>query len=548
MKTIIKNIFSILDQKERRQVLGLILLDIIISLLDIFFLASLIYIIQFYTLGTNGIELPFRSFFSRYPLSLITGFFILFALKNTMAYLVFKTQYSFVYAVAARLSRKTLLQYLRGGFKDYIQIDSAVHIRKISQQPIQFGHHVLAGFQQLVGNLILVSLTIIAILIFSPMLFILLLIILTPALFVIGLLLKKKLDRIRKLAKPVSELSLQHLQQGLAGYIESNIYQSNSFFIDRYGSYQASFNDFLSRQLVLQNLPSRFMEVFALFGLLVLIILNFYGNNNSNIQLTTISAFMAAAYRIIPGIVKILNSTGQIKTYNYTITDLINIPPNTTTEEKINMPAISTITIDHLSFTHKTKKLLNNFSMQVKAGEMLGIKGSSGKGKTTVLNLLLGFLDQSDGDILINNTVTTAAERRQYQCRFAYAKQHTFLLHDTILNNITLSDDIKDEQQLQQAAQAAGLDIFPQGLQTYITENGKNISGGQRQRIAIARALYKNADCIILDEPFNELDQISENKLLLYFQSLAAAGKIVILITHNTMSLSYCSKIISLDG
>jgi ABC-type bacteriocin/lantibiotic exporter with double-glycine peptidase domain len=85
------------------------------------------------------------------------------------------------------------------------------------------------------------------------------------------------------------------------------------------------------------------------------------------------------------------------------------------------------------------------------------------------------------------------------------------------------------------------------GLNMLITENGKNISGGQRQRIVIARALYKDADVILLDEPFNELDRVAENALLAHFAQLAQSGKIVILITHNKESLSFCNKLIPLN-
>ncbi len=89
---------------------------------------------------------------------------------------------------------------------------------------------------------------------------------------------------------------------------------------------------------------------------------------------------------------------------------------------------------------------------------------------------------------------------------------------------------------------------FPEGHEKIITENGKNISGGQQQRIAIARALYKNAGLIILDEPFNELDEEATNSLLQHFKELAAAGKSVVMITHDKKSLSYCNKIVSLDA
>ena len=89
---------------------------------------------------------------------------------------------------------------------------------------------------------------------------------------------------------------------------------------------------------------------------------------------------------------------------------------------------------------------------------------------------------------------------------------------------------------------------FAEGLKKVVSENGKNISGGQRQRIAIARALYKDADLIILDEPFNELDEASSILLLHYFKAMAEEGKMIILITHEQKSLSSCNKIISLNG
>ena len=133
----------------------------------------------------------------------------------------------------------------------------------------------------------------------------------------------------------------------------------------------------------------------------------------------------------------------------------------------------------------------------------------------------------------------------------AYVRQQTFFIHDTLLRNITLGESGHDQKKLQYATQISGLDTFiaqyPEGLDKMIMENGKNISGGQQQRISIARALYRNADLILLDEPFNELDETSEISLLEHFRELAQQGKLIILITHNKKSLSYCTKIISLD-
>ncbi len=116
--------------------------------------------------------------------------------------------------------------------------------------------------------------------------------------------------------------------------------------------------------------------------------------------------------------------------------------------------------------------------------------------------------------------------------------------------NITLNGEKADQERLRCAIEGAGLsgliESLPDGLDHVIAENGRNISGGQRQRIAIARALYRNTDLVILDEPFNELDEPSELALLRYFQQLSKTGKIIILITHNLHSRSFCSKTLSL--
>jgi len=164
--------------------------------------------------------------------------------------------------------------------------------------------------------------------------------------------------------------------------------------------------------------------------------------------------------------------------------------------------------------------------------------------------LLLGFLHPDNGGIFINHMQVDERMRQAYWPSISYIKQDTFLLHGTILHNITLEDD-HDQKRLHTAIDASGLreflDADPQGLHKIIKENGKNISGGQRQRIAIARALYKNADLIILDEPFNELDEAAETGLLEYFQQQAKKGKLIILITHNKQSLAFCNKIITVD-
>lgn len=554
MRNIIKNIFKILNAEEKKKFRRLIIFDVAISILDISFLVILLFVIRFYT-DPKSISLP--DYFpaaikDQYNLLLIIIFFVLFSIKNFFGFSVMRKQQRFVYDIATRLSAQQLQNCLDGSYTDYVTIDSSVQIRKIGQMPIEFGHYVLSGLQQIICQSILILITLVAIFIYNPVLLPILFGILSPPLVLTGFIMKKKLSNVRGLAKASGEKALQHLKEALAGFIECNVFDRKKFFSQRFKSSQSKFNGFLADQQVIQNMPSRLIEVFAILGLLVLILINTFLTPDHSVQVITIAAFVAAAYKIIPGIVKILNNAGQVKTYSFTTTEFIQGKVNVA-EQNIQKktPGLQCLEFHNVSFRYNGQPVINNLSLSILRGNLVGISGQSGKGKTTLINLLLGFIDTREGIIRINHVPTNSEERKAYWEKISYVKQEPFVLHDTIVNNITLDDDNYNIDHLAKAVRVASLDKLIREKNgepvTFINENGKNISGGQRQRIAIARALYKKADLIILDEPFNELDRISEDQLLNFFRDLAHSGKMVILITHDKESLSFCDQIISLD-
>jgi ABC-type multidrug transport system fused ATPase/permease subunit len=538
-----------LTPQEKKRFILLSFLDVVICVLDIASIAALLFIINFYmhpTATANNI-LPF-AVLKPNSLLLIGIFLFFFCCKNLAAYRISSIQYRFVYKVASRLSEKKLLQYLEGTYQNYTAVDTAVHIKNISQQPVEFGHYILAGLQQIITQCILIACTIIAILVFNATLFILLLIILLPPLILIAWVVKKNIRISRAQAKNNSEKSLQYLKEALAGFVESKLYHRNNFFAQRYSTKQDQLNVYLANLQSTQAIPARFMEVFAVLGLFILIALNAWFGTAA-ISLLSIGAFMAAAYKIIPGVVKILNCSTTIKAYEYTIKDL-SAGALLNSQLQGQKEIIKSIEFKNVSFNYKQHKILKRFSCYFKPGDMIGISGVSGKGKSTLINLLLGFEEATSGDICINAQPLSANNRQPFWKNIAYVKQQPFLIHDTVLTNITLGE-IVDTERLKRVIKASGVDEliaqYPEGLEKIITENGKNISGGQRQRIVIARALYKNADLIILDEPFNELDATAEKKLLVHFKEMTEKGVMLILITHNKLNLSFCNTIISLD-
>lgn len=550
MKIKFSDIISILSPGEKKKFYSLVVLDLLVSLLDIAFLVALLYVVGFYTKTYQAETIFFLqvSVFEKNPLLLISVFFVLFALKNLFGYLVTRMQFRFVYKVASRISEDNLKKYLQSDFNEYISVDSSVQIRKISQQPIEYSHHVLRGLQTIISNTILLVITIIPILIFSSTMFLLLVLVLIPPVMLTIIFTKKKLAAIRAGGKENREKAIQHLQEALSGFVEINIFQQKDFFIRRYARFQDKFNESLAELQVVQSLPSKLMEVFAVFGLFVLVTATTLLGIKDSLHVLLIGGFMAAAYKIIPGIVKILNSREQIKTYGFTVEDLLLIKPETPGVANLMEDFIEKIECRNLSFSYKEKKVIDHISFQLKRTDFAGLSGISGAGKTTLLNILLGFLEQEQGEIKFNEKATTNADRRTYWNRISYARQQPFFMHESIRTNI-LFDQGEETERLEKILKVTGLDKMLSeiqgGINSLLSENAKNISGGQRQRIIMARTLYKDADLYIFDEPFNELDRDSSNALLSYLQTLAASGKIILLVTHDASSLSWCNQLIS---
>ena len=549
----LQKILGVLDKKEKKHFFILLLLDIIVNIFDILFLAGLLWIIRFY-IQPGQVNYP--SFLpawliNRESVSFIALFVLLFSIKNWAAFVISRAHFTFTSKVAVRLSQNALVKYQQAAFGEFINIDSSVHIRNICFRPFEFCQFMLSGIQQIITQVSLMALTVIAILLFNAKLFLLLLLLLLPPVIVVFWFMKKRLTVTKKNIYTSNERSLQYVLDALKGWVEGNIYHRNDFFLQRFISSRKKFSIHLFDSLALQTMPGRIIEIFAVLGLFLLIVIAKWGVNADSSMLITIGAFMAAAYKIIPGIVKIINLSGQMKAYEFSADEPEqNIQAEKRSSQTVGA-GIESVELKNIYFRYETASVLHNFSATLTRGDFVGITGESGRGKTTLFNLLLGFLSPAEGEILINGSRTRSHEIAAYWPFISYVRQQGFFIHDTILKNITLEEEQYNKERLEHAVTVSGLkkvlENFPEGINKMITEGGKNISGGQQQRIALARALYKEAPLILLDEPFNELDEEATHLLLQHFKELAAAGRLVLMITHDKKSLSYCNKIISLD-
>jgi ATP-binding cassette subfamily C protein len=198
------------------------------------------------------------------------------------------------------------------------------------------------------------------------------------------------------------------------------------------------------------------------------------------------------------------------------------------------------IRFDNVSFGYNEKLVLNELNFQLPKGKFIAIVGPSGAGKTTVVDLVIGLLRPNSGEIWIDELPQSQIDIYSWRRMIGYVPQETLLLHDTVLVNVTLGDETIRRRDVEDALRAAGAWDFvchlPHGVQTVVGERGGKISGGQRQRIAIARALVKKPELLILDEATTALDPLTEAAICDTIVKLA--GDVTILsISHQSAML-----------
>ena len=209
---------------------------------------------------------------------------------------------------------------------------------------------------------------------------------------------------------------------------------------------------------------------------------------------------------------------------------------------------IKDIVFSNVSFAYAEKPVIHNFNMVAHQKNKIVLLGKNGSGKTTIAKLLIGFYKNYSGTIRINDIELKDISLADLRSRIGIVAQNIFLFSGSLLENIRYVSPNLKEKEVEDALKRAGLDIseFTNGLQSMISENGKNLSGGQRQKIALARMIVKNPDVMIFDEATSNLDTKTSDLLKESIHSIFS-DKICIIITHDPEMASIADTIINLS-
>jgi subfamily B ATP-binding cassette protein MsbA len=310
------------------------------------------------------------------------------------------------------------------------------------------------------------------------------------------------------------------------------------------------------RWVIAQAATSPLMEVLGAMAIAGLLL---YGRNAILHRSQTIGGFIAFLYALIKVYEPVKRLTGVNNAFQQAVGAseqvfrLLEIRSEVAEKPyPVDLPRFQKeIVFDHVDFEYEDGvPLLQDVNLRIGRGEVVAIVGSSGAGKTTMANLIPRFFDVTRGRILFDGHDIRDAKVSTLRGQIALVTQETILFNDTVFNNICYGRTVQNKEDVLAAAHAALAHDFimemPEGYQTAIGERGQRLSGGQRQRIAIARALYKNAPVLILDEATSELDTESE---LLVQRALSnlMTGRTVLVIAHRLSTVRRADRIVVLD-
>ena len=313
--------------------------------------------------------------------------------------------------------------------------------------------------------------------------------------------------------------------------------------------------------MLVRTAAGRMAEFSLILGVVVMIIVGLASGTEMSALTVSLGVFAVAAYKIVPSVNRIVNSWVEYKRNAFaaekiaeTFADAPQIRFDAAPAGRL--PFEREIKVDDVTFRYEPegKAVLDRFSLTIRKGEKIGIRGYSGAGKTTLFNILCGFFRPESGEVRIDGTPLSPANTRQWQDNLAYVSQDVFIPDMTLAENIAFgkrSDEI-DAERLQRAIRAASLTelvaSLPQGTDTVTGEAGCRLSGGQRQRIGIARALYKNASVLLFDEATSSLDSRTEREIVEAVERLSERHSelTILIISHREQTLGFCDRIIDI--
>jgi len=564
LNTLIKKILLILSRGQKKFLVLILGLSLITALFEILSLGLLIPLLNIFL--NNDIQQYKESFDfikdsseQEILILILLGFLFVYFIKVAVnVFLVFFNN-KFKKNLLKYLSSKLLNNYLNLNISKLVNINSSFLIRNIWTETVTFSYGLISSITTLITELIVFLFITVLLLFYNFKTSLLLLIYFGILATYFYLKNSKKLKDLGDIKVEYNALILKELRQSIGSIKEIYLYGLQKIFLKNFEQKISIISSSMEKRENIIQLPRHYIEFLSITSLIMIIFFELFNKNNLNEIFVLIGLYVFASIRLMPGIVKILQSFQNIK-YNVPVVNLLNEElgkyKNQNTfqknfENNQNKFTFENLTLKNVFFSYQNKnfdetEVLKDINIKIIKGDKIGIYGKSGSGKTTLVNLLSGFCEAKSGEMLINDKKDNL-NKYLFERSIGYVQQSTYVADETVKFNITLKKNNNeiDFNKLDKILKILNIDQIiselPNGIDTSMGEKGSKFSGGQIQRIGIARAIYRDPELLILDEATNALDITSQDQILKnIFEEFK--NKTIILISHQSNNFNYCNK------
>ena len=573
MLKIIIEFFLLLTPIQRKQFYLLQVLVIIMSLAEI---VSIVSVVPFMTIVGDPSVLEKDNLLSilflksniddPYEFIFYLGFIVLATLAIATLVSMFITWRLTMFAnkVGIEIGDRLYTYYLNQDWLFHTIGNSSNLTKKIANETTRVTSEILVPLMLMNSRIVLTFFILLLIFLHDPLILILFLLVFTLSYIILFKFVRKQLVIN---GKNISNMFLERfklMSEGFGGIKEVLLLGRSNYFKERFikAGNKLSYSLGINRTIALA--PRYFMELLGfatMIGLVLYLIKNSQGN--LGIILPILSAYALAGMKLLPALQQIYHSIAQVKgnisAYETIQEDLKN-STTTETSQKVetNQQVWSKhneINLKNITFNYpdKANPAIENISLTIKPNTTVGFVGTTGSGKSTLIDIILGLIKPKQGEIAIDGTPLTKKNLRMWQNKIGFVPQTIFLTEGTIAENITfgIPQDLIDYVQIKKVLKLAHLEEWvsqlKKGVYTKVGERGVQVSGGQKQRIGIARALYNEADVLVFDEATSALDGITEKNIMNAINKFTGQ-KTLIIIAHRMKTVEKCNQIFMMEN
>lgn len=576
MKQIVRKLNLVLDGRQKKQMAWIVVLMLFGGVLESLGVSLILPVMQIVVEPDVIDEKPWlKAVADLFHVTTPTGLAILFltalvavfVIKNIFLYFMNVIQLRFIYRNQFATSRRMMINFMKRPYEYYLKADTTVIQRSITSDVINM-YGLIQALLSLISEIIVFVFLVIILLVTDPMMTVSVSAVLIATLLIIKYAIKPVMIRAGEQNQEYYSGLYKWIAESVTGIKEIKTGAREDYFINGYADCGAGYVSAVQKYSLYNATPRLLIETVAIAAMVIYMIVMMMRGTAIADLIPQLGVMVAAAARLLPSANRINNHLTSIAYFEPFFENVSTSLKDDIRDENVNydeaayrtrqvakkLPVTHAIELKNITYRYPETEtlILDHASLTIPVGKSVGIVGTTGAGKTTIVDVLLGLLKPQEGEITADG-VPVAEHYHGFLKNIGYIPQTIFMLDASIRRNVAFGapEEEIDDEKVWAALKEAQLDDFvrslPEGLDTGIGERGIRLSGGQRQRIVIARALFDDPEVLIMDEATSALDNETEGAVMESINHLHGK-KTLVIIAHRLQTIEKCDMVYRIEG